>query len=114
MKKNWLLTLSGSLLAAMLVTGCAADDQDPAPPEETNENNTVDENVEEGANEGQDAVEEGANEGQDAVEEGVNEGQDAVEEGAEKGENMLEEGAEETEQMMEEGNVDDNNKDKNK
>jgi hypothetical protein len=32
MNKKWLLKLSGSLLAVLLITGCATDDQDPAPP----------------------------------------------------------------------------------
>lgn len=95
MRKKWLLTLSGSLLAAMLVTGCAVDDEDPAPPEDTTENDPVEENVEEGLEEGGDVIEEGVEEGGD----------------------MLEEGAEEGEEMLEEGNVNEDqnaNKEENK
>ncbi|HZH59099.1 MAG TPA: hypothetical protein VEY70_05935 [Metabacillus sp.] len=77
MRKKWLLTLSGSLLAAMLVTGCAADDEDPAPPEDTNENGPVEEGLEEGG----DVIEEGVNEGENMLEEGANEGEDMLEEG---------------------------------
>jgi hypothetical protein len=70
MSKKWLLTLSGSLLAAMIVTGCA-DDQDPAPPEDTNEqlpdengDSPVDENLDENMDpEGAEGPEEGANDG---------------------------------------------------
>lgn len=40
MSKKWLLMIVGSLLAAMLVTGCATnDDPDPAPQEENMDNN---------------------------------------------------------------------------
>ncbi|MRX73014.1 hypothetical protein GJU40_12770 [Bacillus lacus] len=35
MSKKWTLKLTGSVLAAMLVAGCA-NDQDPAPPEDNN------------------------------------------------------------------------------
>ncbi|WP_246944375.1 hypothetical protein [Bacillus pinisoli] len=34
MSKKWLMLLTSSLLAAFLMTGCAVDDQDPAPPGE--------------------------------------------------------------------------------
>jgi PBP1b-binding outer membrane lipoprotein LpoB len=44
MSKKWLLTsLSGTLLSAMIVTGCA-DDQDPAPPTDTNQEDPTENN----------------------------------------------------------------------
>jgi hypothetical protein len=43
MSGKWLLTLLGSLLAAMIVTGCA-DDQDPAPPTITNQEDPTENN----------------------------------------------------------------------
>jgi PBP1b-binding outer membrane lipoprotein LpoB len=42
MNKKWILKISGSLLAAMLIAGCA-DDQDPAPPEDNMEEETPEE-----------------------------------------------------------------------
>lgn len=34
MNNKWLIKLSGTALAAMLITGCAANNQDVPPPEE--------------------------------------------------------------------------------
>lgn len=34
MNSKWLIKLSGTALAAMLITGCAANNQDVPPPEE--------------------------------------------------------------------------------
>jgi len=93
MRKKWLLTLSGSLLAAMIVTGCTADDEDPAPPE----NNPTEEN-------GEMDTEQPLEDAGENVEEGLEEGGDMMEEGANEGENMLEEGTDEANDMMEEGN----------
>jgi hypothetical protein len=87
MSKKWLLTLSGSLLAAMIVTGCA-DDEDPAPPEETNDQ-LPDEN------------------GGSPVDENLDENMDpqGTEEGAEDEELMEEEGTEDPQNgTTEEGN----------
>ncbi len=36
MNSKWLIKLSGTALAAMLITGCAANNQDVPPPEEEN------------------------------------------------------------------------------
>ena len=43
MSKKWYATFAGSLLAAMLITGCAADDQDPPPDDTQLENDVEDE-----------------------------------------------------------------------
>jgi hypothetical protein len=45
MNKKWLLKLSGSLLAVFLITGCATDDQDPAPPGTEEDGTVTDENL---------------------------------------------------------------------
>jgi hypothetical protein len=76
MSKKWLLTLSGSLLAAIIVTGCA-DDQDPAPPEDTIEENPAEENLDEEGQDGGMMDDQGTEEG--TPEDGTNEG---TEEGA--------------------------------
>lgn len=103
MSKKWFLTLSGSLLAAMIVTGCAADDQDPAPPEDTMEETPgeeLEQEMEEGMNEGEDMLEEGG----ENVEEGMDETGDMLEEGAEN----VEEGTG-TDLTEENGDVDEEN-----
>jgi hypothetical protein len=79
MTKNWLLTLVGSLLAAMIVTGCA-DDQDPAPPE-TNEEQPAEENGDAGVDENAE-TEEGT-ENDNLLEDELNE--EGVENGEEEG-----------------------------
>jgi hypothetical protein len=99
MNKKWLMALSGPLLAAIIVTGCA-DDQDPAPPEDTNEQlpdengeSPVDENLDEnmdpqgnGEDAGELMEEEGTEEG--TTKEGTDKG--TTEEGNAEGENVKE------------------------
>jgi hypothetical protein len=91
MTKKWLLTLAGSLLAAMIVTGCA-DDGDPAPQEETDDQ-LPDEN-------GGSPVDENLDENMDP--QGTEEG---MEDGNENDELMEEEGTEDPQNgTTEEGN----------
>ncbi|MGM0875064.1 MAG: hypothetical protein ACQEWV_09710 [Bacillota bacterium] len=110
MSKKWLLTLTGSLLAAIIVTGCA-DDQDPAPPGDTIEENPTEDNggTEEGTNGGlmdDEGTEEGTDGGlmdDEGTEEGTNGGtNEGTEEGA---------GTDGTE-GAENGTTEDENKDK--
>lgn len=114
MSKKWFLTLSGSLLAAMIVTGCAADDQDPAPPEDTMEETPgeeLEQEMEEGANEGEDMLEEGTNEGENMLEEGgenIQEGMDETGDKLEEGAKNVEEGTG-TDLTEENGDVDKEN-----
>ncbi|WP_338788091.1 hypothetical protein [Metabacillus sp. FJAT-53654] len=97
MTKKWLMALSGPLLAAIIVTGCA-DDQDPAPPEDTNEQlpdengeSPVDENLDENMDP-QGTGEDNGN-GELMEEEGTEEGnteEGTTEEGNTEGENAKE------------------------
>lgn len=95
MNKKWLLTLSGSLLAAMIVTGCA-DDQDPAPPEDNMEEvppaeengdtgngteNNMEDEIEQDMEQGKNETEEGMNDAGEEMEEGMNEAEEGMDEG---------------------------------
>lgn len=97
MSNKWLLTLAGSLLAGVIVTGCA-DDQDPAPPEETNDQ-LPDEN-------GGSPVDENLDENMDpqGTEEGTEDDELVDEDNADNDDLTEEEGTEDPQGTKEEGN----------